>query len=116
MKFKTMDIKDSSARQQVMHFESEKEFVLYADRFNGEGNENKEFVIGLPLEVREWKQNKIDSLAMNIKSVFCDLVKHDQVAVAIHNKKLDDEVHFHISYNGQAADEDAVRALFANIV
>lgn len=116
MKFKVMHIKDSSSRQKTMHIESDKEIILYADQFLAENNQNHEFVIGLPLEVREWKQNKIDSLAQDIKTLFCDLVQHEQVAVAIHNKKQDDEVHFHISYNGEMAAEETVRTMYSNLV
>ncbi len=116
MKFKLLEIQDSKTRQEVMHTESEKEYILYADIFTASDNQNNEFVIGLPLSVREWKQNKIDKLADEIKNSFIQLVNHEQVAVAIHNKKLDDEVHFHISYNGEIPPLDEVRSIYANLV
>lgn len=115
MKFKALEIKDTTARQIVMCENSEKETVLYAEEFEIINNCNNEFVIGLPLAVREWHQNNINELAKKIRVAFKLHYQADDFAVAIHNKNLDDEVHFHISYNRQPLDQQVIEAEFLKL-
>lgn len=114
MKFKVLKITNTAARQVIIRENSEKETVLYVEEFMSNTNENNEFVIGLPLAVREWHQNNINDLAQRIREVFIKYYQHDDFAVAIHNKNLDDEVHFHLSYNYQPLDPESVEAEFQN--
>lgn len=112
MKFKTMEIKDASIRQVTMQEDSDKETVLFANKFEAVENKNNEFVIGLPLEVRTWSSEEIAELANKIRAVFSKYYKNEDFAVAIHSKKLEDEVHFHISYNYEALNPQVIEAEF----
>lgn len=112
MKFKTLEIKDTPARQVTMRENSEKETVLYAEVFEAVDGGNHEFVIGLPLAVREWNLINIQELAKRIRVVFKEYYPADDFAVAIHNKNLDDEVHFHISYNRKPLDPAVIEQAF----
>lgn len=112
MKFKTIEVKDTVTRQKTMEISSEKELVLFAESFTSEDNTNNEFVIGLPLAVREYNQGQIEGLATELRTKFETVADGRQYAIAIHNKKLEDEVHFHISYCGDAIDADSVYNLY----
>lgn len=114
MKFKFLKITNIAARQIIMCESSEKETVLYAEEFESNSDENNEFVIGLPLAVREWNQNNINDLAQRIREVFMKHYQHEDFAVAIHNKNLDDEVHFHLSYKYEPLDPRVIEAEFLN--
>ncbi len=112
MKFKPMEIKDTVARQVTMHEDSSKETVLFAEEFAGVENQNYEFVIGLPLAVREFEASQIKELASQIRLVFAKYYNGSDFAIAIHNKNLVDEVHFHISYNHQPLAEAPIKEAF----
>lgn len=112
MKFKTMEIKDASIRQVTMQEDSDKETVLFAEQFKAIENKNNEFVIGLPLEVRMWSLDEITELAKKIRIFFNEYYKGEDFAVAIHSKKLEDEVHFHISYNHEALNPELIEIEF----
>lgn len=107
-----MEIKDASKRQVTMQEDSEKETVLFAERFEAVENKNNEFVIGLPLEVRMWSLSEITELAKQIRVAFNKYYKGEDFAVAIHSKKLEDEVHFHISYNHEALNPELIESEF----
>lgn len=115
MKFKTLEIKDTSARQVVMRENSEKETVLFSEEFETDGAGNQEFVIGLPLVVREWNHTHINQLAQKIRIIFKQYYNASDFAVAIHSKNLEDEVHFHISYNRNPLDPEVIRAEFLKL-
>ncbi len=112
MKFKTIEVKDTIKRQITMEIASEKEAVLYAQTFTSDDNTNHEFVIGLPLTVRDYNQEQLDHLATELSAKFKQ-VTNTQFAIAIHSKKMVDEVHFHISYLGDLLDEDVVYDLYS---
>lgn len=111
MKFKTMHISDIESRQQVMQFESSKENILFAEKFESSSNTNNEFVIGLPLEVREYDQTSLQTLLKDLRTSFSKFC-NETYAIAIHSKKEEAEVHFHISYNGIKLNENDVRDEF----
>ncbi len=112
MKFKTIEVADTHKRQITMEVSSPKELVLYAEQFKTSDNTNHEFVIGLPLAVRDYSNHQLDSLSKQITEQFKTVCKQ-QFAIAIHSKKEVDEVHFHISYVGELMDPDTVYNLYS---
>lgn len=112
MKFKPLEINDTVLRQVTMEVESDKEFVLYAESFSSIDNTNHEFVVGLPLEVRDFNVTQLRELAVELSEKFNTVSTDLKFSIAIHSKKQEDEVHFHISYNGCALDAIEVKALF----
>lgn len=112
MKFKVIEVTDTIKRQMVMEVASEKEQVLFADKFSSPTNTNHEFVIGLELEVRDFSQLEVERLANELKTKFETIGNNRQYAIAIHSKKLVDEVHFHISYLGAIIDADTIYNLY----
>lgn len=115
MKFKPMNVTNIEARQKVMHIDSDKETVLYAEEFKPEADSNNEYVIGLPLAVRDMETEQINVLGKTISEVFAKVNNGQTFAVAIHTKNHEDEVHFHISYNGEELDHSVVQGQFENI-
>lgn len=115
MKFKSLIIDDVAARQKVMREHSLRETVLYSEEFETNQKENFEYVIGLPLAVREYNQEHVGEVARIIKHTFKQVIKDEGFALAIHNKNEDDEVHFHLSYNGMKLNDELVKTAFENI-
>lgn len=115
MKFKPMNVTNIEARQKVMHIDSDKETVLYAEEFKPEADSNNEYVIGLPLAVRDMESEQINELAKTISEVFSTVSNGQTFAVAIHTKNHEDEVHFHISYNGEELDHSEVEQMFQTL-
>lgn len=111
MKFKAMEIVDIEARQKVMNFESEKEQVLYSERFKNKDSSNFEFVIGLPLEVGKFSKQELEQLCNKLRTSFL-MFCNEEFAIAIHSKKNEPEVHFHISYNGVKLEEEEIKTEF----
>ncbi|WOO86554.1 hypothetical protein RZE82_05420 [Mollicutes bacterium LVI A0039] len=115
MKFKSMKIEDSQKRQLVMANESAKEYVLYNQPMTWSAESNSEFVVGLPLGVRDYNSAQITALVETITAATVKVIPEPFV-IAVHSKKLEDEVHFHISYQNIDVDHDAVKAQYENLV
>ncbi|MFV0247323.1 MAG: hypothetical protein ACK5HS_05325 [Mycoplasmatales bacterium] len=77
MKFKSMYIEDIEARQKVMHIESDKELILYAETFVPSSDTNNEFVIGLPLVTKDKDLSSLESLASNLRESFSKFTKEN---------------------------------------
>lgn len=116
LKCKYMEITDVAKRQLVMHNESEKELVLYSEAFNDELTANHEFVVGLPYELTTIANFNYEQLANDYRYHAQELLQANNLSIAIHQKKQDEELHFHINFtNEKASNEDAtelVRSVF----
>lgn len=115
MKFKSLKITNSEERQIVMQADSEKEEVIYSEYFNPKYTQNYEFVIGLSLSVREWKMSKIEKLVAAASEIFKQYYEEEDYQICIHNKKLEDEVHLHISYVGTQITNEKLQTDFEQL-
>ncbi len=116
MKFKHLDIEATSLRQITMTVSSEKETVLYSEQFESESNKNAEFVVGLPIAVKNMERFTIKLLAKRIKTCFEEETGITHNAIAIHSKDNEEEVHYHISYCGEVTDTRDLKEKLISII
>lgn len=102
---KYMEIEDTNKRSQVMEITSEKEEVLYVDKFRSSTNQNQEFVVGLPVELANYENFNYANLAADYAYHAKAILQTDDLAIAIHSKLQIDELHFHISFNNDLLPE-----------
>ncbi len=107
LKCKFMIIDDISARQDIMHNDSEREKVLFSEEFECDKNQNFEFVVGLPLQLRHNKNFNFELLADDYRYHAIQILNTKSISIAIHEKNKDEEIHFHINFiNDKTAEEN----------